>query len=611
MMRSLLLAIILALPASALVTFDDDIFPRILGPRCVSCHGQFTKRAGLAYHTYAAATANSAHLRALDSIQNNRMPQGSPLTAADKALFAQWIADGAPESAPQNQPPVAVAGASFSIDEGDPGSLDGSSSSDDVGIASFSWSQILGPDAALVDQGDGQASFTAPSVGEAGATLTFRLTVTDGEGLEDSADIVVTVANVNQPPVAVAGNSFSIDEGNSGSLDGSSSSDDVAIASFAWSQILGPDAGLVDQGDGQASFTAPSVGEAGATLTFRLTVTDGAGLGDSDDIVVTVANVNQPPVALALADPAVLSGSSITADGSSSSDSDGSIDSFTWSRVSGPNVTIANSANGVVAISAPAVDRRQSLKLQLLVVDDLGASASDIVTVDIFPNASLVARAGRDREIGANQVAELRGHGALVPLARIEWSQTEGDSVQIENADQLNAEFLAPAADATLIFQLEIEDIFGRTAQDSVLLETKPSLSVPLHRGWNLVSFPFDLSADVRLPGRAFFWTGTQLEPLQPGTLPARRGIWLHAPARMQLDAFGAVNALSPLSSRPDTWELVGPLRPSPPPAGFLFGWCFERGGFRILQPGRMLQPGDACFLYFTTAQTMNLGEAP
>jgi hypothetical protein len=511
---TLLTFLLLILAAEAQVTFDDDVFPRIFGPRCTSCHGQFSAEAGLRFHTYAAATSNGAHLRAKDSIDSNRMPEGSTLSAELKALYTQWLVDGALENVLQNDPPVAVAGDDFSIGEESVGALDGRASSDDAGIVSFVWSQIAGPDAALNDLGNGEAGFSAP--------------VVDG---------------------------------------------------------------------------------AGATLTFRLTVTDSAGLDDSDDIVVTISNVNLPPEALAMGDSAALGGQSFTVDGSNSSDVDSSIVSYTWSRISGPTVSIANSASGVIAITAPEVDQRSDLLLQLRVVDDEGESASDRLAVTIFPNEPLAAYAGRDREVGADQLIALRSRDPGVPLATIEWSQLQGETVDLLDANFANAQLIAPAAGATLEFQLEVEDIFGRTAQDAVLLQTLPSLSIPLRRGWNLLSFPFDLSADVWLPGAAYFWTGSQLEPLQPGELPARRGIWLHAPGRMSLDAFGEIPVQTPLVSRPDTWELIGPLTPTVAPAEFAVGWSFGPRGYRILRPERVLKPGEACWLYFITPEILNLGE--
>ncbi|MFT5128320.1 MAG: hypothetical protein ACI8W8_001930 [Rhodothermales bacterium] len=443
------------------------------------------------------------------------MPQGSTLSAEPKALYAQWIADGAPEGAPQNQAPVAIAGSNFSIAETALGALDGRSSTDDAGIISYVWTQSLGPGAALNDLGDGQASFSAPAVGAAGTSLTFTLTVTDGAGVADTADIIVTVTNVNQAPQAVAA-------------------------------------------------------------------------GDSN----------------------VLSGQDFSLDGSGSSDSDGKIVSYTWSRISGPAVSIANSADGIVAISAPAVDRASALRLQLRVVDDEGASASDSHSLMIFPNAPLVAKAGRDRDIGADQITFLNSHGS-VPLVSIQWTQLQGVTVDLQDADSANAYFLSPAADAALEIQLEVEDVFGRTAQDAVLLQAKPSLSIPLRRGWNLLSFPFDLSADVELPGRAFSWTGTTLQALERGTLAARRGIWLHAPGPMQLDAFGETNAAGPLVARPHTWELVGPLLAVTAPSGFDFGWKFTARGYRPLRAVSVLQPGEAYWLYFNTTQPLNLGESP
>lgn len=49
---------------------------------------------------------------------------------------------------------------------------------------------------------------------------------------------------------------------------------------------------------GSPSFTAPQVGPGGDKLVFRLVVGDGPGSSASDDVAVTVLNVNYPPAFL-------------------------------------------------------------------------------------------------------------------------------------------------------------------------------------------------------------------------------------------------------------------------------------------------------------------------
>ncbi|WP_372681968.1 choice-of-anchor U domain-containing protein [Desulfosarcina sp.] len=103
-----------------------------------------------------------------------------------------------------NQPPLASAGMDQAVVEGETVTLDGGGSSDDLGIFNYAWLQLNGTGGAAIDPNDPSAvdisdpfdiqiSFITPVVGLNGAILTFQLTVTDGDGAQDSAEVRVTV----------------------------------------------------------------------------------------------------------------------------------------------------------------------------------------------------------------------------------------------------------------------------------------------------------------------------------------------------------------------------------------------------------------------------------
>ncbi len=210
-------------------------------------------------------------------------------TASDTCLVnTTWV----------NQPPTANVGAStVSVSEGASVRLDGSGSTDpDDGIASYKWAKTAGPAVTLVNASTAYATFTAPQVGVDGTSFTFQLTVTDKGGLKSTAQKIVNVTNVNAAPKANAGPDQSVSEGAVVTLDGSNSSDpDDGIASYSWTQTGGPGASfLTSTKNAVAAFEAPEVGTAGASLTFRLAVTDCGGLQSSDTCVVSVNNVIDP-----------------------------------------------------------------------------------------------------------------------------------------------------------------------------------------------------------------------------------------------------------------------------------------------------------------------------
>src|SRR5919108_748411 len=219
---------------------------------------------------------------------------------------------------PPNQPPTANAGDDQTVNEADSVSLDGSGSSDPDGtIESYSWTQTAGTGVALDDASSATPSFTAPNVDSAGDTLTFELTVDDGNGHTATDTVNIAVENANQPPTANAGADFSVNEGTTGvQLQGSGQDADGTISSYQWEQTDGPSVILNNADTATATFDAPSV-SANTWLTFKLTVTDNDGATAEDSVVVTINNVNQPPIASLTVNPTTIQeGSTSTLDAS-------------------------------------------------------------------------------------------------------------------------------------------------------------------------------------------------------------------------------------------------------------------------------------------------------
>jgi len=207
-----------------------------------------------------------------------------------------------------NKPPVADAGATQTVAEGSVVTLDGSASYDPDGSSlNFLWVQTAGSPVALSDATIAKPSFTAPQVGQAGATVTFQLTVSDGEA-SASATVNVVVENDNHPPTANAGLNQTKNEDNLVTLDGSGSRDpDSDPLTYTWTQLSGPTVILSNAHSPMPTFTAPSVGRGGATLVFQLVVNDGVVDSAPAQVTITVLPIDHPPVCtLAQARPTLL-----------------------------------------------------------------------------------------------------------------------------------------------------------------------------------------------------------------------------------------------------------------------------------------------------------------
>uniref|UniRef100_A0A8C6SV55 Si:ch211-193k19.1 n=1 Tax=Neogobius melanostomus TaxID=47308 RepID=A0A8C6SV55_9GOBI len=206
--------------------------------------------------------------------------------------------------------------------------LYGNQSTDDHDSLSYEWS--LSPESKdkVVEMQGVRTPFLQLNSMQEG-DYTFKLTVTDSSGQQNTAQVTVIVQpENNKPPVADAGPekelTLPVDRT---TLDGSKSSDDQKIATYLWK---GPNEVHIENADGAV---ATVTGLEQGTYEFTLTVTDERKLQSSDAVTVIVREeVDQPPVARVLPCPAVsLPVSTVSLDGSHSTDDKGGV-SYLWSR---------------------------------------------------------------------------------------------------------------------------------------------------------------------------------------------------------------------------------------------------------------------------------------
>lgn len=202
----------------------------------------------------------------------------------------------APPSTPEpvNSAPQADAGGDRTVGAWSTVTLDGSGSSDPDGdVLSYAWVQTGGPTVQISNPTVEQPAFTAPESAATNTVMTFRLTVTDPDGLSDSDTCTVTVPALvvtNDPPVADAGSNQSVYSGARVTLNGSNSSDPEGQSlTCQWVQTAGPAVRLSSTTAVQTVFTAPAVNSGQqANLIFELTVYDNEMLSCTDTCIVQV-----------------------------------------------------------------------------------------------------------------------------------------------------------------------------------------------------------------------------------------------------------------------------------------------------------------------------------
>ena len=136
----------------------------------------------------------------------------------------------------------------------------------------YSWRQIRGASVELSGSDTQNPTFTSPEE-ITNSWLTFEVTASDGE-YSSVGTVEVLVNAVNDAPTVDAGTGFSIDAGETGTLNASGEDPEGKAVLFNWTQVSGPSVEIDDATSSTATFGAPSVTE-DTELVFQVEVTDG------------------------------------------------------------------------------------------------------------------------------------------------------------------------------------------------------------------------------------------------------------------------------------------------------------------------------------------------
>lgn len=328
-------------------------------------------------------------------LRPNTVWMGNPLTIANTFLaFVDFVTMSAGPirvfssqgkgGVPTNLAPVANAGPDQSVAVGTVVTLDGTASSDpDGNPLTYQWTIISKPAgsvATLSDPSLPNPTFTVDIAGQ----YTFQLVVNDGLAL--SAPDNVTVSTVNSAPVADAGPDQTAALGASVTLDGTKSFDvDGDPLTYQWTltKPAGSTAVLSDPIASQPIFTIDVAGSYTATLV----VSDGTASSKPDNVLVNTSN--SPPVANPGPNQSVNIGTTVTLDGSGSSDPDGDPLTYAWSLLSKPGSSTATLTNATSVMTSFVVDVAGPYTVQLTVGDGTLTSTATTMVIGVDPRVTL------------------------------------------------------------------------------------------------------------------------------------------------------------------------------------------------------------------------------
>jgi hypothetical protein len=279
-----------------------------------------------------------------------------------------------------NKSPLANAGADQTVHAGSLVTLDGSGSSDPDLNYPLSYAWILtqapaGSTAALTGADTASPSFTADVMGD----YLVELVVTDAAGWSSLPD-TVNISTSNTAPLADAGPDQSVILiGSTVQLDGSTSYDpDGDAIAFLWSFTSRPGGSAAVVSD-PAVATPTFVADVNGRYDLSLTVTDLFGANTADAVTVSFNNVR--PVANAGFNQTVVAPSTVSLDGTASSDANGDLLSYQWNIVSSPAGSGALLNGDTTAMPSFVADLAGQYVVSLTVSDGLLASDPSNVTI--------------------------------------------------------------------------------------------------------------------------------------------------------------------------------------------------------------------------------------
>jgi hypothetical protein len=338
-----------------------------------------------------------------------------------------------------NTAPVARAGANQAVGLNTLATLDGSGSQDiDGQNLIYRWtvdSTPLGSNITLSSTTATKPTFTPDINGD----YQFSLMVNDG--LVDSNIDSVLVSVSNSSPIADAGSDQTLKVRSQVTLDASASNDENGDAiSYQWSMDALPDgssASLSDSTTINPVFTADLIG----SYNISLIVNDGF-ISSNDTVTVTATNAT--PISQVGDDIQISTLSTVTLDGSNSSDSDSNTLTYLWSISSAPSGSGATFSDATAISPTITPDIDGSYAISLIVSDEDTSSQADTLLIntsswvinDILKSSYIVennngvlidVQSVTSNQIGATDFIEVQATG--IPGYQFDVTQTQIDSL--------------------------------------------------------------------------------------------------------------------------------------------------------------------------------------
>ncbi|RAV98749.1 PKD domain-containing protein [Pseudochryseolinea flava] len=281
------------------------------------------------------------------------------------------------------------------------------------------------------------------------------------------------------PPVANAGADKTITLPTANTSFTASATADGEVSSYNWTKVSGPSVTLSNTATNTLFVSNAQSG----TYVFRVVVKDNHNLQGQDDVQLTVKSSGTPnvtPTVNAGADKTILLPSSSAQFTATAKDSDGSIVSYAWTKVSGGSITMSSTTSQTLKLTQALAG---TYSFKITVTDNKGATSSDVVDLVVNTtsntNQSPVVSAGEKKYIylptnyASFTATALDPDGSIVSY---QWTKIGGGTITMSGATTAKLS-LSNAVECTYVFQVTVKDNKGATASSIVRLAVKPGIT--------------------------------------------------------------------------------------------------------------------------------------
>ena len=347
--------------------------------------------------------------------------------------------------------------------------LSGTASDSDGTIEVHRWSKLSGPGCAI--QNEFSTSTTVSKLVQ--GTYVFRFWAKDNDGAAAYDDVMVIVQGdaANKAPVVSAGSNQAIQlPTNTLKLTGTARDSDGTIEVYRWSKLSGPDCAI--QNEFSTSTTVSKLVQ--GTYVFRFWAKDNDGAAAYDDVTAIVQGdgANKAPLVSAGSDQAIqLPANTLNLSGMAK-DSDGTIEVYRWSKLSGPGCEIQNEFSPSTTVTNLV---RGTYVFRFWTKDNDGAAAYDDMTAIVQgdgANKAPIVSAGSDRTIQLpintlNLSGTVRDSDGTIEVYR--WSKQSGPDCAIQNEFSTSTT-ISNLVQGTYVFRFWAKDNDGAAAYDDVII---------------------------------------------------------------------------------------------------------------------------------------------